>query len=251
MWSKLARLEQSLKSAAVCTVVSISGSTPRKVGAKMIVIDNGNDHGQIEGSIGGGAIEHWVRLNAIKAIQRNAPKLLTTSLRNELGMCCGGEMVVFIEPIAKTPQFFCFGAGHIAQSLCPLMINLGFLTTVVDERKDLLAHENFSLAQKVFDTSSFAIKELRLDDAFVVVTTHDHALDQQIVEEILPKKFKFAALVGSQRKALMTKKRLLAKGFSPTEIERILCPAGIDIKAQTPLEIALSIASQMVLIKNG
>lgn len=159
-------------------------------------------------------------------------------------------MTVFIEPIAKKPRFVCFGAGHIAQALCPMMLDLGFSALVVDERSNLLNLKVFSQCEKLNDSSSFAIKDLDLHECYILIATHDHGLDQKIVENILPATFKYAALVGSKRKALMTTKRLLAKGFSETDIRRLYCPAGLEIFAQTPKEIALSISSQIIMIKN-
>lgn len=249
IFAKAAFFENSLDDAAFCLVVSVKGSTPRKVGAKMIVIDRGDDLGEIKGSIGGGAIEHLIREKAILAIRRHKSELLTTSLRNDLGMCCGGEMTVFIEPIAKCPKFFCFGAGHIAKALCPMMKSLGFKVFVIDERPKMLEGKFFSKCHKITDCSGFAIKDLPLKNAFVVIATHDHTLDQSIAENILAHEFSYAALVGSKRKALMTKKRLLAKGLK--DFQRIICPAGLDISAISPEEIALSIAAQIIQHKNG
>ncbi len=238
---------------ALCTVVAVSGSTPRKIGAKMLVKNNGTEFGEILGSIGGGAIEHHIRKTAIETIFEAKPRLISTSLRQELGMCCGGEMTVYIEPSEKKSRFICFGAGHIAQHLCPLATSFGFLTVLIDERKELLAHEAFKeILIKNQDHSAFALRSLELNhDDFVVVTTHDHQLDQEIIERVLRFPLAYLALVGSTRKALMTTKRLLAKGFSSEEIEPLICPAGLDIAAQTPKEIALSILGQMIRIKNA
>lgn len=237
---------------ALCTVVAISGSTPRKTGAKMIVKDNGTDAGALIGTIGGGAFEHHIRHIALIAIKENAPRLVTTSLRNELGMCCGGEMTVFIEPLQKQPRFICFGAGHISQNLCPLAHGLGYTVSVLDHRKELLEREDFSIATfRNNDTSIFAIEQLNLGpNDYVVVATHDHQLDQRIVEDVLKYPIKYLGLVGSERKALMTAKRLKAKNFNQEQIEQLICPAGLTINAQTPLEIALSILAQITMVKN-
>lgn len=245
-------LLSSQEPCALCTVVAISGSTPRKAGAKMIVKDNGSNTGALVGTIGGGAFEHHIRSLALKAIQENAPRLVKTSLRNELGMCCGGEMTVFIEPLQKQPRFICFGAGHISQNLCPLAHRLGFSVSVLDQRKELLELQAFDIAtDRTNDTSIFAIEKLNLSlDDYVVVATHDHQLDQRIVEDVLNYPIKYLGLVGSERKALMTAKRLEAKNFSHDQIAQVICPAGLTIKAQTPQEIALSILAQITLVKN-
>jgi xanthine dehydrogenase accessory factor len=168
-------------------------------------------------------------------------------------MCCGGEMTVFIEPVVKRSSLICFGAGHIAQALCPLAVKLGFLVSVVDERKDLLDHEAFAqLEHRFSDPSLFSCSDMPFGDAtFVVVATHAHDLDQQIVENVLKQRYRFLALVGSERKAAMTKKRLRAKNFAENDIARVVCPAGLAINASTPEEIALSIVAQMIQVKNN
>lgn len=252
LFATIAHLESIGADAAVCTVVKISGSTPRKASAKMIVVDNHEPFGSIIGTIGGGAIEHLIRTKAMESIRLNQPLLITTSLRNELGMCCGGEMTIYIEPIEKKPKFICFGAGHIAQALCPLAINLGYEVSLVDERTTLLNHEAFSqVSYKFSDSQKFSLNNIPFTpNTYVVIATFDHALDQQIVENIINRPFRYGALVGSVRKALMTKKRLLAKGFNEQVIKRINCPAGLNINAKTPQEIALSIAAQMTMVKN-
>ncbi len=218
----------------------------------MIVIDTHKPEGDIIGTIGGGAIEHLIRQEAIQVIREKKPKLVETSLKAELGMCCGGNMQVFIEPIAKRPRLFLFGAGHINQALCPLAIKLGFLVSVIDERKDLLSSVAFVDAeQRMDDISLFSVVKMSYcEHTFVVIATHDHALDQKIVEGIIGNTVRYAALVGSVRKALMTKKRLLAKGFLEEQIKKIICPAGLNISASTPEEIAVSIAAQMTMVRN-
>ena len=253
LFSELCEIERLGLKAALCTVVHVSGSTPRKPGAKMVVFDNNADAvGIVKGSIGGGAIEHHIRIKAMEAIQSLKPTLITTSLRNELAMCCGGEMTVFIEPILSRPKFICFGAGHIAQKLVPLANNLGFETFVADERDDLLNDQAFSQVSRKFnDLSQFSLTSMPFSsNTFVVIATHDHAIDQRVVEGVLKLNFAYLALVGSHRKSLMTKKRLQAKGFLESDIERLICPAGIHIAADTPMEIAVSICAQMIEAKN-
>src|SRR5712671_6796849 len=99
----LHELTNQKKPAALCTVVAFKGSTPRKLGAKMVVVADGKPHGRIIGTIGGGAIEHHIRLKALQAIELEKAELVVTSLRNDLAMCCGGEMSIFIEPLTTNP----------------------------------------------------------------------------------------------------------------------------------------------------
>lgn len=246
-------LTQQKMPAALCTVVAYKGSTPRKLGAKMVVIANGDSHGRIIGTIGGGAIEHHIRAKALQMIKQGKKQLVVTSLRNDLAMCCGGEMSVFIEPFTSDPVLLLFGAGHISQALCPLALSLDFSVKVIDERTELLNEQCFKDCQKYeHQLTRFSFDDLPFGpDAYVVVASHDHALDQQIIEYALEREFCYLALVGSKRKAMMTRKRLEAKGMSTELLQKIICPAGLSINAQTPQEIALSIAAQMVHVRHA
>lgn len=247
----LCDLERSRKPAALCTVVKASGSTPRKAGAKMLVILRHQGTPEIIGTIGGGAIEYYIANQAVEAITNNQNLLLTTSLRNDLAMCCGGEMTVFIEALHESPILVCFGAGHIAQALCPLAHTLGFSVHVYDQRHEFLALAAFNSAHRSNELNNFAFMNMPWgSNTYVVVTTHDHALDQQIIENALSHEYKYLSLVGSERKALMTKKRLSVKGFSEERQQSIRCPAGLAISAQTPQEIALSIMAQIIQVKH-
>jgi xanthine dehydrogenase accessory factor len=219
----------------------------------IVILDNSEARQQPEiiNTIGGGAIEHYITTQALEAIKLSEPRLITTSLRNELAMCCGGSMTVFIEPIRASPALICFGAGHIARALCQVVYNLEFDIHVLDSRADLINSPAFKNCQtRSTDMSGFSFGSLSWGpNAFVVVTTHDHQLDQHIIESVLKYEFKYLALVGSLRKALMTQKRLEAKGFSKELSNRVFCPAGININAQSPEEIALSIAAQIIQVK--
>jgi xanthine dehydrogenase accessory factor len=247
----LQRLVAERAPAAVCTVVDTSGSTPRKAGATMVVVNDGSDAGRIEGTIGGGAVEHRVRARALQVIASGRAELVEVNLTKELGMCCGGTMRVFIESIRTRPRCVLFGAGHVSLALCRAAGFSGFDVTVVDARPELLTSERFPDAVTLIDDDvpSAADAAALIDVAtFVVIATHDHALDQQIVERILPLPSAYVALVGSARKAKMTRDRCAQKGIAVGDITRLACPAGLNIRAETPEEIALSIAAQMVSV---
>ena len=247
---RLAAIVNSGASAAVCTVVATSGSTPRKAGASMVVIDDGSDVGAIEGTVGGGAIEHEIRRQAVEVMATLRPRLVQIPLTTVLGMCCGGSMSVFIESLRARPACIVFGAGHTGEALCALATRAGFDVTVVDPRDNLLERCTDAVARRdSYDHDDDFASLPFARDCFVVVATHDHGCDQRIVEKVLPRLFAFVALVGSQRKALLTRERLAAKGFADDVIAALHCPAGLDIGAETPEEIAVSIVAQMVQVR--
>jgi xanthine dehydrogenase accessory factor len=250
-YQKLEELMQKGQGLALCTVIATKGSTPRKLGAKMIVQDNGTNYGHIEGTIGGGAIEHLVREQALEIIGAGKPKIIEVALATELGMCCGGQMSVFIEPLIAKPHLLILGAGHISKALSTLAVQMQFDVTVADPRTDLLERQEFSSeVEMIEDYTSYDLEKIKFtSNTFVVVVTHDHKQDQELVEKILRREFGFAALVGSKRKARLTVQRCLNKGFTKNEINRLACPAGLDISAETPEEIALSIMAQVTQVR--
>ncbi len=236
---------------AVVTVVATKGSTPRKAGASMVVLADGSEHGAIEGTIGGGAVEHQARREALAAIALLRPRLVEVSLTTQLGMCCGGQMSLYIEPLRLRPPLVVFGAGHVSQALCALAARAGFDVTVADPRLDLLTAER--LPDAVLLVDDYEREDMdRLPfgpDCFVVVATHDHGTDQRLAELVLARPCRYAALVGSQRKALLTRERLAQKGVAADLVASLVCPAGLDIGAETPEEIALSVVAQMVEVR--
>lgn len=252
-FDRIAEIIKEQRAAALCIVTSTKGSTPRKAGARMVVIANGADHGEVEGTIGGGAIEHKVRLAAINVIRDMIPKQINVALTNELGMCCGGQMTVYIEPIRTKPPCIIFGAGHIGEALCRLSAQAGFSVTIADPREELVNIERFSLADKLIsDYTRHDFAQMPFGpDAFIVIATHCHQTDQKITEEVLKRDFCYAALVGSKRKAAMTRERCLNKGFIQEQISRLECPAGLAIGAQTPEEIAFSIIGKMIQVRRA
>lgn len=245
---RLSELACAPRPAALVTVVETRGSTPRKIGASMVVIADGSAMGAIEGTIGGGAVEHQIRQEALFAIATTRPRRVELALTAQLGMCCGGSMGFLIEPLRTNPPCIIFGAGHVATALAQQADTLGFSVWIADPRDELRLPERFPAGvQLVSEYEREDLDGLPFGpDAFVVVVTHDHRIDQDLTEEVLRRDFRFAALVASERKAAMTRKRCAAKGIAQTQIARLQAPAGLDIGAETPEEIALSIVAAMV-----
>ncbi len=252
-YQRLAELALNGLPAALCIVTRVKGSTPRKPGARMVVIADGSSHGAIEGTVGGGAFEHRMRTEALATITAGHPREVEISLTHELGMCCGGTMTAYIEPLQTQPPCIIFGAGHIGQALARFAQQVGFHVTVADHRDELLKPEYLPHALQLIDNyTHFDFKRMPFGpNAFVIVTTHSHQTDQELVEHVLSQQFRYLALVGSKRKALLTIERCRLKNIAEDQIQRIQCPAGLDIAAQTPEEIALSIVGQMVQIRRN
>jgi xanthine dehydrogenase accessory factor len=254
--SHLAALAFARTPAAVCTVIATRGSTPRKAGASMVVVDDGSDAGVVLGTIGGGAVEHLVRKAALEVMATLVPRVVEVPLTTTLGMCCGGTMTFFIEALRMRPPCILFGAGHVAQALCVVAHQAGFDVTVVDPRDELRTAERFPEAAALVDDYDHDDSMRALPwapDAFVVVATHDHAVDQRLAEAVLVRHatqpVRYVAVVGSARKAALTRERCRNKGIADDVIASLRCPAGVDIGAETPEEIAVSIVAEMVQVR--
>lgn len=234
--------------AALATVIASGGSTPRSAGARMLVFADG----RTLGTIGGGALEHTVRDEALAALAEGRPRRFEAHLVRDLGMCCGGRTEVWIEPLRTRAPLVVFGAGHVAEALVPLLQSLDFDVTVVDDRDELLTEARFPTAQRVLgDPLAFA--ESLPDDPhrYWLVVTHDHALDQRLVEHLLPRAFAWLGMIGSKGKVARFLVRFRAAGLDEALFSRLSAPVGLDIGAETPSEIAVSIAAELVRVRRG
>jgi len=245
---ELIEAQESGLKAALCTIVKSSGSTPRKAGVKMIVYENGD----VIDTVGGGGLEKQIIEDAIKQIAANKPKLFKHDLLKHHNMCCGGSVEVFIEPIMKSKYLYIFGAGHTGRVLAKLAADFDFEVSLVDDRQDqldLLDSESvvkFNIHHKEY------LPTLSLNEnSYVVIMTYDHDYDREILAYCLTHQIAYLGMIGSQRKVIMTKKMFLEKGETTAdELSKIDMPIGIDINAESPSEIALSILAKMVQVKN-
>lgn len=232
---------------ALATVVRTSGSTPQRPGARLLLRADGST----VGTVGGGAIEHAV-IQALEAARKSGTtELLVRNLAQDLGMCCGGRMEIFIEPIAGAPCLHVFGAGHVARATAPLAHSLGFEVRVIDEREELNTVERFPGCALDLRDAETVLKSILLgDNDWVLIVTHDHQLDQRVLELCLRQQPRYLGLVGSRRKLVRITQRLLQKDPS-LSFERLHSPVGLDLGAIGPEEIAVSIAAELVAVRRG
>jgi xanthine dehydrogenase accessory factor len=257
-WEAIAEAAKGLTAPVLVTVVETSGSTPRKAGARMLV----DAHSEVpqrpeafpfpDGTIGGGAVEieglklAWEAWSARGALIRRVP------LGAELAMCCGGSMTLFAQPLVERPALLLFGAGHVGAAVCQLAASCGFEVTVIDDREELLdscrpwARATFS------DDEPETLGALPDgDQVHVLIVTRDHALDQRLVEALIARPFASFNMLGSQRKALRFKARLASAGFDEQIIGRLRSPAGLDLGAQTPFEMAVAVVGGLISLRRG
>jgi xanthine dehydrogenase accessory factor len=232
--------------AAFATVIGVGGSTPRSTGARMLVYEDG----QIVGTIGGGEVEHRVILAAQQAISSGRAERFTAHLTRDLGMCCGGLMEVYIEPLQIRSPLVVFGAGHVAVAVAPLLQALDFDVTVVDDREDLNTAERFpGCTRHTGDPRAFAAQLAPNDAAHWLIVTHDHKLDQDLGETLLPKSCAWIGMIGSRAKVARFLIRYRAAGIPEALYAKLSAPVGLDIGAETPAEIGVAIAAELVRVR--
>jgi xanthine dehydrogenase accessory factor len=228
---------------AMATVVERHGSAPGTPGQKLFVAEDG----ACVGTVGGGAVEREVlaALQALLASDRPKHQLRSFRLGAELGMCCGGSLDVLLEPIEALLPLLVVGGGHVATACAPLLARLGFAVTVVDAR-DVWGKEGRLPGVTCVAGDYDDVGRAFPPHAAVLVMTHDHALDQEIIEWALGRGFAYVGGVGSRAKAQRTRDRLAHKGFSEEDRARVRMPIGVDIGARLPQEIAVAIAAELV-----
>src|SRR5687768_12649824 len=232
--------------AAFATVSSVGGSTPRSAGARMLV----HADGTLVGTIGGGALEHRIVEVALEVMRTGRPEKFEAHLVRDLGMCCGGKVEVYVEPLQVRVPLVMFGAGHVAHATAPLLRALDFDVTVVDEREELATPERFPGCTLVVEDARAWARRLPEDaDAHYLVVTHDHQLDQDLVEALLPRPCAWIGMIGSRGKVARFLVRFRAAGLDEALFSRLSAPVGLDIGAETPAEIAVSIAGELVRVR--
>lgn len=248
IYPKIIDIENSNTKAALCTIIATKGSAPRKTGSKMLVYENG----KIEGTIGGGALEKKVIEQALNAIKNNASQMVIHNLVSELAMCCGGTVELFIEPIMNKKKLYIFGTGHIGKALAKFAVDLDFNITLIDERYEAFDDLDATDLTLVKEHHATAIEQLVFDEhTFVVILTHNHQYDREILALTSKKTHQYIGMIGSERKVAIAKKNMLSSNLMNSEdIETIDMPIGLDIEAITPQEIAISILAKLIDVRN-
>ncbi len=249
-YEEILRIKTEGSRAAIATIVATRGSTPREVGAKMLIHENG----KMLGTIGGGCMEAGVWQEAMKVMKGNKPKTihfdLTGREAEESGMICGGVMDIYIEPILPTPKVFIFGGGHVSLFVCRMSHMIGFQVAVIDDRPLFANQERFPEAEEVIaEEFPLALPKLLVNSsAYLVIVTRGHAYDQEVLEWALSKEVKYIGMIGSRKKIQTVFQNLREKGFTPGQLQRVHAPIGLNIGALTPEEIAVSIVAEMIQV---
>ncbi len=251
IFEEIVKLRAEGKKGAVATVIATKGSTPREVGAKMLI----REDGKISGTIGGGCLEAEVWQGAMQAIADEKPRTmhmdLTGKTAEESGLICGGIMDIYIEPIVPTPKVYIFGGGHISLFVCRISAMVGFEVAIIDDRPDFANTQRFPEAAEVMaeDFETVLPKIQVREPAYLVIVSRGHAYDQDILEWAVRTNARYIGMIGSRKKITTVYANLREKGITPEMLQRVHAPIGLDIGALTPEEIAVSIVAEMISIR--
>src|SRR6266576_154303 len=239
--------------AALVTIVSAQGSTPQRVGAKMLVFADG----RTVGTIGGGCYENDAFGKAREAILTRAPQLvhyeLDDDFAQETGLVCGGQMDVYIEPIDPSPELYIVGAGHVGFHLARVAHEVGFRVHVVDDREKFANRERFPDAVEIVveDVPAWIARANLAAHAYAVIVTRGHTNDLEALRALAPRDLRYLGLIGSRAKVARIYDALAADGMPSDVLKQVHAPIGLDIGAVTPQEIAVSILAELIAVKHG
>lgn len=236
-------------SVALATIVRSHGSTPRAVGAKMLIFPNN----RIVGTIGGGAMEKEVIQEAGSALETGVSRTVHYTLKevdpDHLGVC-GGENDIFIDVIAGKKQLLIVGAGHVGEQLYKLGIFLGMDVIVFDDRSDYANEERFPAARKIIvgDVAEELERFPITSWSHVVIATRGHELDGVALSAVIHSPARYIGMIGSRTKKDKIFNELVQRNVDQQLLDRVHAPIGLDLGAETPEEIAVSIVAEIISI---
>src|SRR5947208_4010674 len=239
--------------AALVTIVSTRGSTPQRIGAKMLVFADG----RTVGTIGGGCYENDAFGKAREAIASRTPQVvhyeLSDDFAQETGLICGGQMDVYIEPIEPSPELYVIGAGHVGFHLARVAHEVGFRVHVVDDREKFANRDRFPHAVEVVveDIPAWIAQANLPPHAYAVIVTRGHTNDLEALRALAPRELRYLGLIGSRAKVARIYDALVEDRMSAAALARVHAPIGLDIGAVTPQEIAVSILAELIAVKHG
>jgi xanthine dehydrogenase accessory factor len=239
---------------ALVTIVSANGSTPQRVGAKMLVYGDG----RVVGTIGGGCYENealWKAREVLKTRKACTVRYeLADDFAEESGLICGGQMEVFIEPIEPSPVVYIFGAGHVGQFVGRVAHDAGFQVRVIDDREKFANRARFPDAAEIVveDIPTWLAKTVMPTTAYAVIVTRGHRHDLDAIRSLASKNLRYVGLIGSRAKIKRLYDVLADEGSVPVEnLERVHAPIGLNIGAVTPQEIAVAIVAELIAVRRG
>jgi len=234
---------------ALITVTKCLGSTPCVVSSRMIVTKSKKIHG----TIGGGKLEFLAIEEAIKSINEIRIIEITYTLGPEFEQCCGGKVELIIEPMNQSPELFLFGAGHIGIEICKLLEDTPFQVSLIDSRDGWFSNLKFDDSVNVSPVNLKDFKTFKDavnwgNNCYVLVLTHDHKIDFDIIAMAIQNETKYLGLIGSKTKRVRFNNMLINDLSLEEGMTNVICPIGLEIGGNSPKEIAISVVAQLLQV---
>jgi xanthine dehydrogenase accessory factor len=252
IYQALAELEEHNQGGALCTIIRSHGSTPRHTGSKMLVFTDGS----FTGTVGGGELENRVLSEARQAILDGRPRILQYSMadpaRGDPGVC-GGQLEVLVEPLQPKPVLVVIGSGHVGKAVAHLAHWLGFYVVVNDDRPEFCTPEAVPGADRYIPgTMGELPAQLEINPwTYLVLTTRGVNIDIPGLPVLLETPAAYLGIIGSQRRWSTTRKQLIEQGIAPGLLDKVRSPIGLELNAETPEEIAVSILAEIIMLRQG
>jgi xanthine dehydrogenase accessory factor len=252
IYKKVNELIAENQQAVITTIVNATEGTPRKIGAKMLVLADGS----ILGTVGGGMFEKKVIDEAVKIIKTGEPMMINEDLSPSpggLGAVCGGAISIFLEPIIKTSKLFIFGAGHVGKAIAEMAQFLDFSLHIIDDRPEWANKENYPMNCTLWTGNMFDSAENIPTDknSHIIILTRSWKLDEGIFKRVLRREYAYLGVIGSSNKIKTHRENLAMEGFIDEDYNRVYAPIGIPIGAYSPHEIAISILGEVIAVMKG
>ncbi len=252
IYQALAALAQNGEGGVLCVITSSRGSTPRHVGSKMLVYPDGH----LIGTVGGGEVESRVIREALEALQDGHPRQLHYDMvdpaQGDPGVC-GGQLEVYVEPVLPQPTLVVIGGGHVGKAVAHLARWLKFRVVVSDDRAEFCTPEANPDAEAFYPVPMAELPgQLKITpQTYIVLTTRGAGVDIEGLPALMDTAAPYIGVIGSRRRWTVTRKGLLDAGVPVEKIERVRSPIGLELHAETPEEIAVSILAEVIMLRNS
>jgi xanthine dehydrogenase accessory factor len=251
LYEELVSLQNGGTACVLVILTEALGSTPQDAGAKMLVTNAGLHRG----TVGGGKVEAKAITLAreILGAGESIPRFVNWTLKTDVGMTCGGSVKLYFEPhlaggAGSAWPIWIFGAGHVVQALVPVLSPLDCTLTIVDPRREWL--DRLPRAHNIRFVQAEEPKELVTsmpDHAFMLCLSKGHASDRPVLQRALAERnFPFVGVIGSDAKAEVLRREMIADGLPAERALQFYCPVGLPFGSNDPREIAISIAAQLL-----
>lgn len=253
LYDEIVRLRKLGQKCAVATIVQVNGSIPSFESAKILVREDGS----FMGTVGGGCVEAEVWNAAREVIETEKPRHLSFSLGQDAaydeGLICGGQLNIFVEPVIPQPRAFIFGGGHVSKGISKIATLAGFSTSIVDNREAFANAERFPEAEATYaEEYEEVFPKLPVNSSsYIIIVTRGHRDDMRVLRWAVNTPAKYIAMIGSKRKTISVVHELEKEGIPREAFDKVFAPMGLEIGAEMPEEIAISVVAEMIAVRRA